>query len=178
MDNPVLKGKCILWEIPYLILFIYFLVCLFFYGILQKRNCLIEQQDLLYITEICNLFSLVQIFVIVDQMQFFLSHVRLQILITQNCVKLKRDCPVYMCKCSICKEDKVKSVSYSYVCFSYETVISCVNLWFVNRTLHQPFHANLHLFLKSKNLVSSCKNTVQLGICGVNISTMCCFFSC
>lgn len=105
-----------MWEIPYFILFIYiFLVYLFFYRILQKRNCIIEQQDLLYITEICNLFSLVQIFVILDQMQIFLSHVRLQILIIQNCVKLKCDYPVYMCKCSVRKEDTVKSVSYSIV---------------------------------------------------------------
>lgn len=119
MDNPVLKGKCKVWEIPYLILFIYIFffssLSFFFYRILQKRNCIIKQQDLLYITEICNLFSLVQIFVILDQMQIFSSHVRLQILIIQNCVKLKCDCPVYMCKCSVCKEDKVKSVSYSIV---------------------------------------------------------------
>ncbi len=46
-----------------------------------------------------------------------------------------------------------------------------VNLWFVNRTLHQHFPHKLASPLESKNLVSYCKNTVQLGICGVNIST-------
>lgn len=52
------------------------------------------------------------------------------------------------------------------------------SFWFVNRTLPQHFHAKLASALKSKILVSYYKNTVQLGICGVNISTMCCFFSC
>lgn len=37
----------------------------------------------------------------------FLSHVRLQILIIQKYVKLKCDCPVYMCKSLICKDDEV-----------------------------------------------------------------------
>lgn len=58
-------------SILYFIYIYFFGLFYFFYRILQKRNCIIEQQDLLYITEICNLFSLVQIFVILDQMQIF-----------------------------------------------------------------------------------------------------------
>lgn len=53
------------------------------------------------------------------------------------------------------------------------------NLWPVNRTRPQHSRANSSASAqRGRILVSHCQYTVRLGICGVNISAMCCFFSC
>lgn len=63
---------------------------------------------------------LLQLFVISGQMQIF-CHVTKKIdnkKKTKN-VTFKCDCPVYLCKCLICKQHEVQSVSYSSAYISF-----------------------------------------------------------